>query len=180
MNKQIQVQRKQLGMTLMEVLASLAIIATVVVGSLSLFGAANSSSTASQLQKDLIALRTATQTQYTGQGSYGAVSTSLNPILVKSRKVPTSLNTTSSNTITTSLNGTVAVSVHDTNVNQFTITVTAVPDDVCASLVTSMSSGWASVQVGSATARTTFPVSPTDATTDCTGNNNSIVWTTQS
>lgn len=180
MKTQVKIQKQQ-GMTLMEVLAALAIVATVVVGSLSLFGAANSSSISSQMSKDLIALRTATQAQFTGQGSFGTAGSSLNEILIKSNKVPTSMSAnTTTNAITTSFNGAVTLTVNSTNVNQFDLAVTNVAPEICASLLTGMSSGWGSVQVGAGTPITQFPVSPTVATgaNGCQTGANTITWTT--
>jgi prepilin-type N-terminal cleavage/methylation domain-containing protein len=173
-----QARQVQSGMTLMEVLAALAIVASVVVGSLSLFGAANSSSVSSQLQKDIVALRTATQSAFTGQGGYGT--DPLNGVLIASNKVPTSMTTNSTNgTITTSLNGAVTVTGAT---NQFTVIVTAVPADVCTSLMTGLSAGWDSVKIGTATAIEVFPVSPAIATgaNGCQPGNNTITWTTLS
>ncbi|MDB5798430.1 MAG: putative type pilus biosis protein [Paucimonas sp.] len=176
MKKLYKQQGTQAGMTLMEVLAALAIVASVVVGSLSLFGSANSASISSQLQKDIVALRTATQSAYNGQGSYGTAS--LNPMLIASNKVPTSMRVSGAN-ITTSTNGAVTVTGANTN---FTMALTSVPADVCVALVTGLSSGWTNVTVNGGATQTTFPVTPTVATGSdgCNVASNTITWTTPS
>lgn len=171
---QIKNLSKQFGMTLLEIIAALAIIAAVVVGALALFGNANSANSATQLLKDVVSIRSAGQALFMGQGGYGTAS--FNAALITGNKIPATM-TTATPVINTSLGGTLTVT-GDTNA--FKIALTNVPADVCTSLVTNASTGWKSVAIGSTTI-TSFPVSPGDATASgaCGGTAPfTITWTT--
>jgi prepilin-type N-terminal cleavage/methylation domain-containing protein len=153
---------RQRGLTLIEVLVSLAIFAVVVGGAIALFGSASSSQSTTQMTSDLNAIRSSTKSLYFGQGGYG--STSLTEVLINSKKVPATMSisgTAPSRVITHPLNGTVAVTGSSSS---FTVTATSMPTAVCIGLATM--TGWDSVKVGTATARTP-PVSPAQASTDC-------------
>lgn len=152
----------QRGLTLIEVLVSLAVFALVVGGAIASFGSASNSQSTTQLAYDLNALRSSTKSLYFGQGGYGTAS--LNEVLINSKKVPTTMSITGtapSRVINHALNGTVAVTGATSS---FTVTTTAMPTAVCIGLATM--NGWDSVKVGTATARTP-PVSPAQASTDC-------------
>lgn len=149
--------KKQAGITLMEVIGSLLVIGLVVSGALSLFGSADSSQKGNQMLADINAIRSAVKGMYSGQGGYGA--TSLNSVLISAKKIPSSM-TTSGTTITHSMNGTLTVTGATA---LFNIAITNVPTDVCVQLVSNSTAGWTSIQVGSASAFTTFPVSPATA-----------------
>lgn len=177
--------RKQAGMTLMEIIAALAIIAAVIVGALSLFNSASSSNQAVTMLKDIIAIRAAVQQLYLGQGGYagtagGAVHTQLNT----ARKVPTDLTFIDAATgFRTPWGG--ALSIAPVTVGaatpQFTITLTAVPPDVCVQLVTNASNGWQSASVNGVEVAATpaaFPVTPAAASTNCVAAGATIIWTT--
>ncbi len=166
---------RQAGMTLVEIIAALAIIAVVIVGALALYASGSSSANSNAMLQDLTAIRSATQQLYMGQGGYGTVS--LNTILETAQKVPTDM-TVSGGTITTRLGGTLTVTGATTD---FTINITNVPADVCTQLITNSADGWASVKVGASTPITAFPVSPAIATAaaQCGGTAPfSITWTT--
>lgn len=180
MNKYINAKRKQAGMTLMEIIAALAIISAVVVGALALYNSANSSQTSTQLLKDITSIRLATQQLYQGTGTYGAAATNLVPVLITSNKIPTTLTPSGGTTINTPLGGTLAV-VAGTGGLNVVMTLSNVPTDICVALLTSASSGWSSVKVGASAALVTFPVSPATATAaaNCGGTAPfSIAWTT--
>lgn len=175
MKQMTQKFKHQAGMTLMELIAGLAILAAVIVGGLSLFGNANSAQNSTQLLKDMTAVRSATQTLFMGQGGYGTAS--LNQTLITAAKVPATM-TVSGTTINTALGGTLTVTGNTSNV---TMLLTNVPADVCTSLLTNSSTGWSSVKVGTSTALTVFPVTPAIATAaaQCGGTAPfSITWTT--
>ncbi len=158
MMKMVSTHKQQAGITLMEVISSIVIGTIVVLGALALFSNASSSASSSQMLNDLTALRSSTQSVFYGQGGYGTAS--LNPTLITASKVPSTM-TVSGATINTSLGGTLTVTGNTTN---FTMALTNVPADVCTSLLSNSSTGWASVQVGSSAAITAFPVSPATAT----------------
>lgn len=153
---------RQRGLTLVETLVALAIFALVVGGSIALFGSASNSQSTTQLTSDLNAIRSSTKSLYFGQGGYGT--TSLNEVLINSKKIPATFSITGTapaRVINHSMNGTVAVTGSN---SAFTVTTTAMPTAVCIGLATM--NGWDLVKVGTAAARTP-PVSPAQASTDC-------------
>lgn len=151
---------KSNGMTLIELMIALAIGAGVIVGAVSLSNSASSSANSNQLTTDLTALRTSTKGVYSGQGGYGVGS--INSVLINGNKVPSTMSV-SGTTINHQLNGTVAITGATTN---FTIAMTNIPTDVCVSVVTA-ATGFSQLQIGANAAITTFPVSPTIASTQC-------------
>ncbi|MGS0741438.1 type 4 pilus major pilin [Glaciimonas sp. GG7] len=164
----------QAGLTLMEMIAALGIMAIVVVGALALFNNANSSNTSTQALRDLISIRSSTQSLFIGQGGYGTAS--MNQALISSKKIPSTM-TVSGSTINTVWGGTVTVTGNNTN---FTIAITNMNEDICTSLLSNASVGWQSAKVGS-TVLSTFPISPNIASDSahCGTAPASIVWTTQ-
>lgn len=166
--KQMKLGFKQAGVTLIELIVGLVIIALIVAGALALFGTAQSSQSSTQLTQDLTSLRASTKSLFLGQGNYGTASASLNDLLVTAKRVPSTIMvdaSTTPDTLSHSLNGTIATAVGATN-TQFTITLTNIPADVCVPLL-SGARDWVSVKAGTATARTTFPISTANAATDC-------------
>lgn len=162
MNKQF----KQTGLTLIELIASLAIFALVVAGALALYNSANASQNATQMLQDVTALRASTQQIWQGQGSYGTSGTNLNDVLVTSNRVPSTVKvdtSTTPDTLTHAADGTINVASTGTG---FTMTLTNIDPELCVPMMTG-ATGWTSVKAGSGTARTSFPISPATATTDC-------------
>lgn len=157
---------QQAGFTLMELIAGLAVVAVVVTGALALYLSASSSELNTTLSRDLNAIQSATRQIFQGQGSYGTSATNLNDILVAAKKVPTSVRidaSTTPDTLTHRGNGTISVA---STGSSFSITLTNINADLCIPML-SGATGWASVQAGTATARTALPVSPANAQTDC-------------
>ena len=153
---------RQHGLTLIEVLVSLAIFALVVGGAIALFGSASNSQSTTQMTSDLNAIRSSTKSLFLGQGGYG--STSLTEILINSKKIPATMSvsgTAPSRVVTHALNGTLLVMGANSS---FTVTASSMPTSVCVGLATM--NGWDSVKIGTAAARTP-PVSPAQASTDC-------------
>lgn len=173
----MKLQKKQAGASLMEAISYLAIASVVIVGAVSLLGNANSANSSNELLRDLHAVRSATQSFFQGQGTYGTAS--LNSTLITAKKIPATLSVSGS-TISTSVGGTLVVTGNTSN---FTMALSNLPADVCSSLIANSSTGWAQVQVGSSPAITTFPVSPTTATAaaNCGGTAPfTVTWTTTS
>jgi prepilin-type N-terminal cleavage/methylation domain-containing protein len=166
---------RQAGLTLIETLVALTIFALVVGGAIALFGSASTSQSTTQFTSDLNSMRAGTKSVYFGQGGYGT--TSLGEVLINGQKVPTTMSITGTapnRVINHSLNGTVTV----TGVNsQFTVAVSNIPTAVCLGLATM--NGWDSVKVGAAAARTP-PVSPAQASTDCSAAANQTITFTGS
>lgn len=172
----ISAAKRQAGMTLMEIIAALAIIAAVIVGALALFNSAQSSNQSVAMLKDLISLRSATQQLFLGQGTYGANGTNLNATLINSNKVPNDLVTAAPNTITPPWPGGAVIVAATANPSRFTVTFNAVPRDICVQLIANSSTGWFSVAAGGNT-QNNFPVNPAQATNMCNAAANNIVWT---
>lgn len=171
---------RQAGMTLMEIIAALAIIAAVVVGALALFNSAQSSNTSVTIMRDIVAIRSAIQQLYLGQGTYkpeGAGDNDMNAQLQSSRKMPTDLPFISNNEgFRTPWGGTLTVKpfsvsgVHP----YFSITMTDVPPDICTQITTNLSTGWSSTYannqlIGSIKPEDNhlYPVKPQDANNNC-------------
>lgn len=152
--------KKQVGLTLIEVMSSLAILAIVIGGALALFSTASSSQASTQMTSDLNALRTSVKTLWFGQGSY--TPGSLNATLITANKVPSTMSVATPN-ITNNFGGAVIATGATTN---FTISTASIPTDVCVSILTA-AKGWSSVQVTGGAAQTTFPITPATAATQC-------------
>lgn len=166
--------KKQAGLTLIELIASLAILALVIGGALSLYGSASTSQSTTQTIAELSSIRAATKQMYYGQGGYGT--TNLNNILVASGKVPSTINVVvgAPATLTNSFSGAITLTGAT---NSFTMAVTNVPQAVCVGILASASSNYTSVQVGAAAAVTAFPISPAVATAQCTGTTQTVTFT---
>lgn len=173
----------QSGVTLMEMIAALAIIAVIIVGSLALYNAATSSQSSTQMVQDVTSLRAAVKQIYLGQGSYGTGD--LSGVLVKANRLPSTIkavttttagengaSSTSSTTFKSVLNGDVTITGSGAS---FTIKVEKIPSDVCIPLLTN-TTGWTEVDIGS-TKITSFPVSAATAATDCGSGDQTITFT---
>lgn len=180
--KQIQKQAmavKQAGMTLMEVIASLAVMSIVVVGALSLYGSASSSQSATAMNQDVSAIRSALKELWAGQGTYGASGTNLNTVLKNANRIPTTMTSSAATppVITHALNGTLTATAGAT-AGQFVLTLTNIPTAVCTALASAASS-WLTLGAG-ATGVTmiTLPATPATASTGCSATNaNTMIFT---
>jgi prepilin-type N-terminal cleavage/methylation domain-containing protein len=158
--------KKQAGLTLIELIASLAIMALVIGGALALYMSASTSQSTTQTIAEINAIRSSVKGLYYGQGGYGTAN--LNQVLVSGNKVPTTMIVTAGTppVLTNSFNGAVTVTGATTT---FTLGVTAIPTAICISLLSS-ANGWSSVKTA-AVDHTTFPVSPSTAADDCSATN---------
>lgn len=139
--------KKQKGLTLIELIAGLAIVAAVTIGALSLFGNANSGQKSGQIVTDSVAMRTAIRHLFSSTGGYLPLNASVNNVLAKSSKVPSNIRvdtTTSPATFSHSLNGTITT---NTQGSFFFITYNNIPQDACINILTG-SSGWPRITVG--------------------------------
>lgn len=173
---------KQRGVTLMELIAGLAVMAVLVVGALALFNAANTAQRGTQLTQDITALRSAATQLWMGQGTFPAGT--LNVPLIASGRVPATLR--AAGNVLNHPTGT--IDVVGGGGSSFHLVVTGLPRSVCMDVVTS-ATGWSSVRIaqpatppaqGSQLAGTdrTIPVTPADAAVACAGaNNNAIQFT---
>jgi type II secretory pathway pseudopilin PulG len=160
MNTSFKSIKRQVGLTLIELIAALGIGALVMVGALALYNNASSTQAATQLTSDLTAIKASVKQLFAGQGGYGAVS--LNSTLIAANKIPTTMSISGS-TITHQMNGTLTVAG---NTATFDTTIASIPTAICVNIVTG-TSGYTQIKVGANAARTTVPFSPANAATDC-------------
>ncbi len=175
--------KKQKGLTLIELIAGLAIVAAVIAGALSLFNNANSGQKSGQIVTDSVAMRTAIRHLFSGTGNYSPAG-SVNNVLAKSSKVPTNIRVdTSTNPVTFNhaFNGTITTTTAGTF---FYITYNNIPQDACINILTS-SSGWPRITVGAtppagvtqpvAANVLDTPINAVEAETACTSPTNNII-----
>ena len=155
---------KQAGFTLLEVTVVLVIGALLLGGALALFSGASSAQSSNQILSDLTSVRSAVKSTFFGQGGYGTAN--LNQVLVNAGRVPTTITVTTGTppTLTHGVNSGTLNIVGDTA--NYIITLTNIPTAVCLALL-SGSQGFNRITVGAATAISTFPISPTTASTSC-------------
>lgn len=165
---------RQRAVTLMELIASVAIMAILVVGALTLYGSAQTGSNTTQLTRDLTGVMSSTKSLFAGQFNYGTAV--LNTTLIAARAIPSSWTVSggTAGTITHQMNGTVTVT--GKGAAGFEVALTAIPQAICVKLLANNSNtGWDSIVVGSTTI-TTFPISPVTAATACAAGDNIITF----
>ena len=169
---------KQRGVTLLELIAGLAVMAVIVVGALALFNTANNAQRATQLKTDIEALRAGVTQLWMGQGNYGTVN--LAPTLHTAGRIPGTVRVTGSGaatTLTHAANGTFEVRGATT---RFTIQVNGLTSALCVELSTGPHN-WNSVQINmnAAILPAAFPIAPAMAAGQCTvaGSGNHIIFT---
>lgn len=176
--KQLKLKKKQHGISLMEIIAGLLVVALIIAGALALFSSADSSQKGNQMVADITALRSAVKSVYAGQGGYGTGS--LNNVLKTAKKIPATMAVGTGNppTITHTLNGSLTVQGVNGG-SQFAIEINNIPTDICVQLLSgSASSGWNSIKVNSSAVITSLPMTPDTASTNCgTTNTNTITFT---
>lgn len=165
--------RRERGVTLMELIAAVAVMAILVVGALTLYNAASTGSNSTQILRDVTGLQTATKSLYAGQSGYGTAS--LNDTLINFKAVPSNWSINGS-TITHSLNGTATVTGAG---SQFTVALANLPKDVCIKLLSNASAGWASYVTDGDTTGSAFPVDPAKASTSCSKDENLVTMTSK-
>lgn len=167
---------RQLGMTLMEVIASLAIMSVVVVGALSLYGGASASQAATAMTQDVSAIRSALKTLWAGQGTYGTSGANLNAVLKNAGRIPSTMTVSAATppVITHSQNGTLIAAAGATT-GQFTLTLTNIPTSICTALASGASS-WLALGAGvDGTTPITLPATPVTASTGCSAVTSNIM-----
>lgn len=134
MSKTISKQHEgQRGMTLIELIAGLAIMASVIVGALSLFNTTSISQKSTQISTEIHGLRSAMSKLYSGMGTFGTAN--MNTLLVTAGKVPSTLRVTPGTppTITHGFGGNVVVTGAT---NFYHISLAGVPQDACVEILT--------------------------------------------
>ncbi len=167
--------RRDAGVTLMEMIAALAIISIIVVGALALYESARSSEEATQLISDAMAVQTAVRNVYMGQQNYGDDSDALQMLMWRSKKLPTTIkgkiDSSGKVSLTHHLGGKLALSaMHE----RFVIIFSGVPSDVCIPVLSMTGSDWEEVTIGNDTDGVLnefppgyFPLSPREAEGYC-------------
>ena len=139
----------QRGMSLIELVAGLAIAAAVIVGVLSFFQSTSGTQKAMQMSTDMNALRAGMSNLH--RGRYDPINTNLNEVLASAGQVPTTINVDDSASpyvFTHTLNGNVTVTT-GADPSWYYITYDTLPKDACISLLTS-SGSWPRVKVDAA------------------------------
>ena len=169
--------KRQTGMTLLEVTASLAIGTIIIMGALALFGGGSAAANSNAFIQNITSLRSAVKSLYLGQGSYDVAS--INGTLINSSKVPADW-TGSGTTITNNFGGAVVITGATST---FNLTTGAIPKDVCIGALPSAAKGWSFVGVGAdaaaaLAAATITPASmtPAQATTSCSATTQFIAF----
>lgn len=169
-----QLPSKQKGLTLIEASVWFVIFALVIAGALKMWNIVSSEQTSTAMTSDVVALRSAMQQLYSGQGSYGAAN--VNNTLAVANKIPTSIKvntTTNPYTLTNQQDGTINIVGNGTT---FSITTTNISADVCTALVSGLANqGFIGISVnGSALA---LPPTPDTASAACAAAPNAIALT---
>lgn len=152
MNKRFHTQQ---GMTLIELVAGLAIAAAVILGVLSFFQTTSGTQKAMQMSTDANALRAAMS--HLHRGRYEPTTTVLNEVLARADKVPTTITVdTTTWAMTHTMNGGVNITT-GTNPSWYYISYDTIPQEACISLLTA-SGSWPRIKVS-----TTAPTGPAEA-----------------
>lgn len=139
-------RKKQAGLTLMELVVSLAIVGAVVGGVLSLYTSTSNSQKSTQLITDTQALRAAIRQIGSAQGSYAGLT---NTIVSNSGKTPATITidtTATPHGMTHGFNGDVEITPIASN-TQFQVRLLEIPAAACADIVTA-SANWGTLAVG--------------------------------
>lgn len=123
-------RKDQRGLTLIELIAGLAIMASVIVGALSLFNTTSVSQKATQISTEIHGLRSAMGKLYSGMGTFGTAN--MNQMLITAGKVPSTLRV-SGTTISHGFGGNVAVTGAT---SYYHIQLSGVPQDACVEILT--------------------------------------------
>jgi prepilin-type N-terminal cleavage/methylation domain-containing protein len=153
---------RQRGISLIEVLASIAIMALIIAGAVSLFSSAESSQRANNFLLDLTQVRTVVKKMYANQSDYGTAD--ITNALRNSGMLPTRM-VNRNNAIFYEITGG-AVTVTGAGAT-FTVTFTNVPGSACNSVIGALQANtWSRVRMGTATA-IDIPVNPATTAAQC-------------
>lgn len=166
-------RKRQRGLTLMDLILFLGLIALIIAGVLALFSQADTSTRTSELLKGVAGLHANIRSLYNSQSEYAVGS--MDETLIKANAVPA--NWVKGNSLQHNYGGTVHVTGNGTS---FSITLTHLPNDACIRFLSEQgAASWASV-TANGTDITQLPVKVADATAVCNaGANDTIVLTAQ-
>lgn len=162
-------KKTQSGRSMVEMLGVLAIIGVLSVGGLAGYSMGMSRYRVNRTISDVQLLLTNVRTLYANQSTYNG--------LTADSLVTMGILTSEKQNL---FGGAIDVKA-DTDKSRFTVEYKKIPAKSCSSIMSSdwgtANDGLVSIQAGSATARTSFPVSVTDAATDCgTSGDVDMVW----
>ena len=165
--------RRQAGISLLELIAGLAIIAMIIIGALALVSQADTSAKSSELLKGVSAIRAnVLAASKTGQSALGIGD--VTPLLIRGKFVPENW-IQSPTTLQHSYGGTARI---DAATDHYTLTLQKVPEEGCIRLVAEQAgSSWRQVIVGSTTV--TFPTTMVAAAAACVSGDNTLVFYSQ-
>jgi type II secretory pathway pseudopilin PulG len=127
---------RQAGFGLIEIGIALVIMGAMVAGVLAMMNSTNLSQKTTQLRTDLVGLKSAVSQIGYQSGNFG--NASLNGILVRSGKLPTTLRTSGTDTISHQFDDDITVMGRNT---RFYVQLNNMPQDACISMVTG-DMGW--------------------------------------
>lgn len=167
---------KQAGLTLIELIVVLIIVAVILMVAIGGISNAMGKSDVNQDQQGVAALVANTKTLRTN-GSYGTSGTNLVPSLIALKGVPATVNTNGT-TLTNTWGG--AITIVSTGTG-YTVTTSGIPQDACIEHSMKLSKSMLTTAINGGTA-IAGGVTAAQATTDCSnaGNANSVAWTSQS
>lgn len=171
----------QRGASLLEAIAYLGIAAIVVIGAVALLNGAFSSAGTNELAEQVNAIQAGVKKLYMGQtNGYQDIGVST---LAAAGALPSTIPVSGTGTTATASNSFGgSVKVASTAGNTFTIEFDDVPSAVCINALTATGS-WTQIQVtptsgGGGATETTFPITPSTATTDCgSSGTDTMIWT---
>lgn len=158
---------KQYGISLIEVLASIAIIALIIAGAVSLFSSAESAQRANNMLVDLTQVRTVIKKMYANRTDY--TSGDITTALQNSGMLPTRMTRDgNNNSIIYEITGG-TVTVKGTGAT-FTVTFTQVPASACNTVIGALQANtWSNVKMGANPVRA-IPVDPAAVAAECVEN----------
>ena len=173
MKKHLFPMGKNRGFTLVETLLVLGFAGILIAGAMGLYTVSRASTTATQLANDIDIVSQIIERYLMGYGR-PSDNTSLNPMLIDSGKLPSSVRNTADTNLSNAYGGTVTTNY---NAGSYTITVSGIPRSGCIAIATALPAKWDSVTIGSGEAITTVPMPVATAETACDSASTSITLT---
>ena len=158
---------KMVGASLLEALAFIVISMLVLGSGIAMWRTSSAGAKENSAISQVMALQTSYRGYYSSQTTYGAIGADITAIGVTAGIFPTDMKIpTGSTVVTNGWSGPVTVTSQDST---FTISYGKVPSDSCSKIAV-MKSDWMSVTVnGTTTIRDNLPITPAQATAQCTG-----------
>ncbi|MBN9407682.1 MAG: prepilin-type N-terminal cleavage/methylation domain-containing protein [Burkholderiales bacterium] len=164
---------RQRGVTLLELIAALAIIAIIIIGALALVSQADASAKSGELLRGLASLRAGTIAATMGEVGFG--NDNMNTALIRSRRIPDNWTRPGNTTDIIHSYGR-PVTVMGLG-DRFSVTFEDVPVEACIQLISQQAgTSWQSVTVAGGTA-VNFPTTLIGATAACGAAGGDLVFT---